>query len=220
MSGTMPLRMIIDGPPASGKGTQSEYICSLTNAVHVSTGDALRAEVKKGSELGQRAKRYMEEGLLVPDELVIGICVERLKQEDCVKNGWLLDGFPRTGSQAATMKEKGLMPDLFLQIRVTDDECVKRISGRRSDPETGNVYHIEYNPPPAEIASRCIQRSDDCEDVIRKRLAAYHSQCDSIVEIFEPVLKSINGMGTIEATKTQIKAFIDEARDSKKGSKN
>lgn len=215
-STSVPLKMIIDGPPASGKGTQSEYICSLTNAVHISTGDTLRAEVKKGSELGLEAKKYMDQGLLVPDDLIIGICVDRLKQEDCLKNGWLLDGFPRTGIQAKTLKEKGMMPDLFLQIKVTDEECIERISGRRSDPVTGNVYHVVYNPPPADIASRCIQRADDCEDVIRKRIAAYHTQSDSIVHEFTSVLVTIDGTGTIENTKRQVKEAIEKALEKKK----
>lgn len=204
MSAQHPLHIIIDGPPASGKGTQSEFIQALMGVIHISTGDALRAEVKNNTELGQRAKIYMEKGQLVPDDLIIDICLNRLRQPDCVQRGWLLDGFPRTGSQAKALSEAGLVPDLFIHIKVDDEECVRRISGRYTDPVTGIIYNLTTNPPPAEIRSRLTQRADDREEVIRDRLKSYHAQYDSVVQYFQGQFVEIDGKDGIESTSKQI----------------
>ena len=155
-----PLDVVICGAPASGKGTQCEMIKSEFGLVHLSTGDILRAAVQEGTPLGVTAKGYMDSGQLVPDELIIDVICARLKQDDCQTQGWLLDGFPRTKAQADALTKAGMVPDCFLMLDVPEEVLVERVTGRRTDPVTGKIYHMTFKPPETpEIAARVVQRS-------------------------------------------------------------
>lgn len=177
-------KLIITGPPAGGKGTQCEILVAHFDVVHLSTGDMLRASIQAGAPLGLKAKSYMDAGELVPDELIIDVILERLQQPDCASRGWLLDGFPRTATQARAMISQGIIPDCVLVLDVPDEEVISRISGRRVDPITGRTYHVAFNPPPPEIRDRVIQRSDDNEETIKNRLEKYHENCDAVLDAF------------------------------------
>lgn len=179
-----PPKLIITGPPAGGKGTQCEVLVEHFDVVHLSTGDMLRASIQAGAPLGLKAKSFMDAGELVPDELIIDVILNRLQQPDCKSRGWLLDGFPRTATQAAAMIEQGIVPHCVLVLEVPDEEVIKRISGRRMDPVTGKTYHVDFNPPPPDVRSRVIQRSDDNEDTIRNRLEKFHENSDSVIDTF------------------------------------
>uniref|UniRef100_A0A2N9IWT0 adenylate kinase n=1 Tax=Fagus sylvatica TaxID=28930 RepID=A0A2N9IWT0_FAGSY len=160
-----PLKIMISGAPASGKGTQCELITQKYGLVHIAAGDLLRAEVAAGSENGRRAKESMEKGQLVPNEIVVMMVKERLLQQDSLENGWLLDGYPRSLSQATALKGFGFEPDLFILLEVPEDLLVERVVGRRLDPVTGKIYHLKYSPPETEeIAARLTQRFDDTEE--------------------------------------------------------
>ncbi|KAK8677470.1 hypothetical protein V6N13_143005 [Hibiscus sabdariffa] len=160
-----PLKVIISGAPASGKGTQCELITQKYGLVHISAGDLLRAEVAAASENGKLAKEYMEKGQLVPNEIVVMMVKERLLQLDSQQRGWLLDGYPRSSSQAAGLEDYGIRPDVFILLDVSEDILVERVVGRRLDPLTGKIYHLVYSPPENdEIASRLTQRFDDTEE--------------------------------------------------------
>lgn len=194
-----PPRIVIFGPPAGGKGTQCELLVEEFGVIHLSTGDMLRAAIRADTALGKQAQAYMNAGALVPDELIIDVILDRLQFPDCRQHGWLLDGFPRTASQAQAMTKLGILPDTVIVLDVPDEEVVKRISGRRIDPETGKTYHLEFNPPPAqdeELIARLIQREDDTEATIRHRLVAYHDNCDAVVGAFAATSKilRVNGM--------------------------
>lgn len=193
-----PPQIVICGPPAGGKGTQCELLVEEFGVIHLSTGDMLRAAIQADSPLGLQAKSFMDTGELVPDELIINVIIERLQQSDCQAHGWLLDGFPRTASQAQAMIQQGILPDAVVVLEVPDEEVVKRISGRRIDPETGKTYHLEFNPPPADEAllARLIQRSDDTESTILNRLTKFHENCDAVVDSFHACAKTlrVNGM--------------------------
>ena len=185
------------GPPGAGKGTQAQRLVKEKGFVQISTGDILREAVKKGTDLGKKAKEYMEAGKLVPDEIIIGIIKEKLKElED---KDIILDGFPRTIPQAEALdrilKEVGRSLDGVILFDVPDEEVIKRLSGRRIDPKTGKVYHIIYNPPPAGVD--VIQRDDDKEEVIKKRLEVYHTQTEPLIEYY----KKQNKLRIIDATK-------------------
>ncbi|TMW55487.1 hypothetical protein Poli38472_010369 [Pythium oligandrum] len=179
-----PPRMIITGPPAGGKGTQCELLVDQFNVVHLSTGDMLRASIQAGAPLGMQAKGYMDKGELVPDELIIDLILARLQEPDCQSRGWLLDGFPRTATQASVMLAQGIVPDVVLVLDVPDEEVIQRISGRRVDLTTGKTYHLTFNPPPPEVRDRVIQRSDDNEETIRNRLDKFHENCDTVLSTF------------------------------------
>ena len=167
-------RILISGAPASGKGTQCEGIVSEYGVVHISTGDMLRAAVAEGTELGKEAKSYMESGKLVPDHLVTSLLKQRIVQEDCVKHGWLLDGFPRTAAQATVLSEENIIPDAVVVLDVDDETLVKRVVGRRLDPVTGKIYHVEFNPPEEPgVEERLVQRSDDTEEKAKVRIDTY-----------------------------------------------
>ena len=196
------------GPPGAGKGTQASRISSLTGKPQVSTGDMLRAAVASGSELGVEAKGYMEAGLLVPDEVIIGLISERLQEPDAV-SGLLLDGYPRTIAQAEALAEVEEV-SVVISIEVPDEAIVERIVGRRMDPETGRIYHIRFNPPPAELSERVIQRKDDNEDTVWNRLSAYHEQTAPLADWYEQreVLVRIDGNRSIEAVGNAIEDAI------------
>lgn len=195
------MRMILVGPPGAGKGTQAARLLDRYGIPHISTGDMLRAAVKEGTELGKQADACMKRGDLVPDEVVIGLVQERIAKPDAQK-GFMLDGFPRTLPQAEALQtaldESGVDLDAVVLIEVPDKLIVDRITGRRSDPETGAIYHLQFNPPPAEIADRLVQRKDDTEEACIARLEKYHSQTAPIVPFYEGrgVLTRVDGVGT------------------------
>jgi len=190
-------KLIIAGAPASGKGTHSEIIKKTFGVIHLSTGDILREAVRDGTELGLKARGFMDAGQLVPDDLIISAVCDRLRQKDCLEHGWLLDGFPRTGAQARALTEQGLTPDSFVLLDVPEELLVERVTGRRSDPVTGKIYHIKFSPPENdEIASRLIQRSDDTEEKVKIRYKEYLSHVDAVKSLYED--KIINIDGTVE----------------------
>jgi len=195
------MRIIFIGPPGAGKGTQAARLVEHHGFTHISTGDMFRAAVKKGTPMGQEAERYMSAGNLVPDEVVIGMVRERLAEPDA-KDTFMLDGFPRTVPQAealaVALEEDGLALDAVLLLEVPDELIVDRIVGRRSDPETGAIYHLTFNPPPADVVDRLVHRKDDTEAAVRTRLDNYHSQTAPIIPFYEDrgVLQRVDGTGT------------------------
>jgi adenylate kinase len=207
------MRMILFGPPGAGKGTQAARLLERFQVAHLSTGDMLRAAVKAKSALGEAAEGYMKRGELVPDQLVCDLVVERLAQPDCVK-GFMLDGFPRTVPQAealgATLEKAGIALDLVLVLEVPDELIVERITGRRSDPETGAIYHLKFNPPPPEVLPRVVQRADDTEAACRTRLAKYHAETTPVLPYFEAkgIVKRIDGVGTPDEVTARVIAAI------------
>ncbi len=206
------MRMIFIGPPGAGKGTQAARLVNQFTIPHISTGDMFRAAVKAGTPMGQEADRYMKAGQLVPDEVTIGLVRERFAEPD-TQAGFMLDGFPRTVPQAEALAEAlktdGVNLDVVLLLEVPDELIVERIIGRRSDPETGAIYHLTFNPPPAEIADRLVHRKDDTEDAVRSRLEAYHKMTAPIIPFYESLglLKRVNGVGTPD----EVTAAINEA---------
>jgi len=198
------INMVFLGPPGAGKGTQSEQIIKDFGIVQVSTGDILRSAVKEGSELGKLAKEYMNEGKLVPDDIIIGIVKERLKEKDC-QNGFILDGFPRTIPQAEAL-DKMLKDDLnislthVISLEVDDEKIIERLTGRRFCSQCGRVYHISFDPPEKEgICDEChtqlIQRDDDKEETIKKRLKVYHDQTEQLKDYYgkQNILTTVDG---------------------------
>ncbi|MDC9613557.1 adenylate kinase [Xenorhabdus khoisanae] len=183
------MRIILLGAPGAGKGTQAQFIMEKYGIPQISTGDMLRAAVKAGTELGLKAKELMDNGKLVTDELVIALVEERIKQDDC-RNGFLLDGFPRTIPQADAMKEAGIKIDSVLEFDVPDAIIVERIIGRRVHAPSGRVYHISFNPPKVEnkddvTGEELTIRKDDQEDTVRKRLVEYHAQTAPLVSYYQ-----------------------------------
>ena len=209
------MRLILLGPPGAGKGTQATFICEAYGIPQISTGDMLRAAVKAGTPLGLAAKKVMDSGALVSDEIIIGLVKERLKEPDCA-GGYLFDGFPRTIPQADAMKDALVPIDHVLEIAVPDAEIVKRMSGRRVHVASGRTYHIVFNPP--KVADRdditgepLIQREDDREDTVLKRLAVYHAQTEPLIAYYAawaatgdrraPIYKRVDGTGGVDATR-------------------
>ncbi len=190
--------IVLFGPPGAGKGTQAGRISELTGKPQVSTGDMLREAVSRGTDLGHEAKSFMEAGLLVPDSIIIGLISERLKNDDAAE-GVLFDGFPRTIPQAEALAEI-VSVEAVISIEVPDDSIVERIVGRRMDPETGEIYHIRFKPPPEEVSMRVVQRKDDTEETVRSRLAAYHEQTAPLAEWYSTkgLLIRIDGNGSID----------------------
>jgi adenylate kinase len=209
------MRVIFIGPPGAGKGTQAARIVEHFGIPHVSTGDMLRAAVKAGTEMGRVADGYMKAGKLLPDDVVVGIVRERLGDDDA-KRGVLLDGFPRTVGQAealdAMMTGEGLALDHVLLLEVPDDLIVERIVGRRSDPETGRIYHLRFDPPPAEVVDRLIHRPDDTEEAVRTRLGAYHAQTAPIVPFYEAkgLVRRVDGVGTLQEVMGRVMAALGQ----------
>ncbi|MHA1129910.1 MAG: adenylate kinase [Candidatus Helarchaeota archaeon] len=193
------MKIILLGPPGAGKGTQSEYITKKYGIPQISTGDILRKAVREGTEVGKKAKAYMDEGKLVPDEIIIQIMQSRLSEPDCAK-GFILDGFPRTINQAEKLNEITQI-DLVINLNVPKEELLKRLTGRRSCLKCGAVYHIIFNPPPANGKCKCggdlFQRDDDKEETVLKRLETYKNQTEPLIEYYtqKGLLKEIQGGG-------------------------
>ena len=203
------LKIIIAGAPAAGKGTQCERIKEAFGVVHLSTGDILRAAVKDGTPLGVKAKEYMDTGQLVPDDLIIDVVCDRLGQEDCKTKGWLLDGFPRTAAQAEALSEAGMVPDCFVLLDVPEDILVERVSGRRTDPETGKIYHMTFTPPPEDIVDRLVQRSDDTEEKIKVRYRDFTNNMDAVREKYEDCLIWVDGTQTADRVSFCINSSLE-----------
>jgi len=182
------MRLILLGGPGAGKGTQAKYLTEKYNIPQISTGDMLRAAVKAGTPLGLEAKKIMDAGGLVSDDIIIGLVKARIQEPDCA-NGFLFDGFPRTIPQAEAMKNQGVKIDYVVEIAVDDEEIVKRMSGRRVHLGSGRTYHVVFNPPRVagkddETGEDLIQRDDDHEDTVRKRLTIYHDQTEPLVQYY------------------------------------
>ena len=206
------MRLILLGAPGAGKGTQAAFICSKFNIPQISTGDMLRAAVKAGTPLGLQAKAVMESGGLVSDDLIINLVKERIAQTDCA-NGFLFDGFPRTIPQADAMKAAGVKLDYVLEIDVPFEAIIERMSGRRSHPASGRTYHVKFNPPKVEgkddvTGEPLVQREDDKEETVKKRLDVYSQQTRPLVSYYSewsnrepqeaPQYRAISGMGSVE----------------------
>jgi len=195
-----PMRMILVGPPGAGKGTQAARLVETFHIPHISSGDMLRAAVKEGTPMGVEADHFMKAGKLVPDEVVIGMILERIAKPDCA-NGFMLDGFPRTRPQAealdVAMKNAGVALDAVVLIEVPDALLEERACGRRSDPETGTIYHLKYNPPPAYVMGRLVHRKDDTVEAVTTRVQKYHSETAPIVPFYveKGILKRVDGVG-------------------------
>jgi adenylate kinase len=209
------MRLILLGPPGAGKGTQARYISETYGIPQISTGDMLRAAVAAGSPLGLAAKAAMDSGQLVRDDVIIGLVKERIAQDDC-RNGFLFDGFPRTLAQAEALQQAGVTIDGVVEIVVPDDEIVKRMSGRRSHPASGRVYHVVFNPPEVEgrddvTGEPLVQRDDDREETVRKRLETYHGQTEVLSSFYgslegedAPRLIRVDGTQSIDGVKASI----------------
>lgn len=207
------MRILFIGPPGAGKGTQAARIVETFGVPHVSTGDMLRAAVKAGTPLGKVAAGLMASGQLVPDDVVIGLIRERLAEPDA-RTGILLDGFPRTVPQAEALDQMlaalGTPLDVVVLVEVPDDLIVERIVGRRTDPVTGRIYHLVFDPPPPEVVDRLQHRKDDTEEAVRTRLAAYHAQTAPIVPFYEGrgIVRRVDGVGSPEAVTRRILAAL------------
>jgi adenylate kinase len=216
------MRLILLGGPGAGKGTQANYIKEKFGIPQISTGDMLRAHVKAGSELGVKAKAIMDAGGLVSDDIIIGMVKERLTQDDC-KNGYLFDGFPRTIPQAEAMKAAGVPIDYVVEIDVADEEIVKRMSGRRVHVASGRTYHVVFNPPKVagkddETGEDLIQRDDDKEETVKKRLDIYHAQTEPLVKYYSdwsasgdakaPKCVKVAGVGKVEQIRDAVFAAL------------
>lgn len=216
------MRLILLGAPGAGKGTQATFIKEKFNIPQISTGDMLRAAVKAGTQLGLEAKSYMDSGGLVPDEVIIGLVSERIKEADCA-NGFLFDGFPRTIPQAEAMKKAGVGIDYVVEIDVPDEAIVERMSGRRSHPASGRTYHVKFNPPKVVgkddvTGEDLVQRDDDREETVLKRLEVYHSQTKPLVKYYVDWANSgldgapkhlfVPGLGEMNTIRDQIFAAL------------
>ena len=220
------MRLILLGGPGAGKGTQANYIKEHYGIPQISTGDMLRAHVKAGTELGVAAKKIMDAGGLVSDDIIIGMVKERLTQDDC-KNGYLFDGFPRTIPQAEAMKAAGVPIDAVVEIDVPDEEIIKRMSGRRVHVASGRTYHVVFNPP--KVAGKddvtgedLIQRDDDKEETVKKRLDVYHAQTEPLVKYYgdwgksgeagAPKYFKIAGVGKVDGIRDAFFAALDSVK--------
>lgn len=218
------MRLILLGAPGAGKGTQANFIKEKYGIPQISTGDMLRAAVKAGTAMGLEAKKVMDAGGLVSDDVIIGLVQERLKEKDCA-NGYLFDGFPRTIPQADAMKNAGVLIDYVVEIDVPDEVIIERMSGRRMDPASGRTYHIKYNPPKVEgrddiTGDELKQRDDDKEETVKKRLAVYHDQTKVLIDYYGEMAKSghpnapkyrkITGVGPVETIREKVFAALKE----------
>jgi adenylate kinase len=217
------MRLILLGPPGAGKGTQATFIKEAFGIPQISTGDMLRAAVKAGTPLGLAAKKVMDSGALVSDDIIIGLVQERLREADC-ERGYLFDGFPRTIPQADAMKDAAVRIDHVLEIDVPDAAIVERMSGRWVHPASGRTYHVRFNPPRRpglddETGEPLVQRDDDREDTVKKRLAVYHAQTEPLVAYYKswadtgdpraPRYRAIDGLQDVDAVR---RAALDALR--------
>ncbi len=215
------MRVILLGAPGAGKGTQAHFITSRLGIPQISTGDMLRAAVKAGSPLGLQVKEVMSSGGLVTDDIIIALVKERIQDEDCA-NGFLFDGFPRTIPQAQAMVDAGIAIDAVIEIAVEDEEIVKRLSGRRVHPDSGRTYHVHHNPPKVAdtddlTGEPLVQRDDDREETIRKRLQVYHEQTKPLVEFYRGLQRQggdinvvkIDGKDEVDTIREKIAAVLD-----------
>ena len=217
------MRIILLGAPGAGKGTQAQAICDHLSIPQISTGDMLRGEIKSGSDLGNQAKSIMDAGKLVDDELIIKLVTKRINVDDC-KNGYLFDGFPRTIPQAQSLRLAGVQLDLILNIIVDEADIVKRITGRRVHPASGRTYHVEYKPPKMPekddiTGDDLIQRDDDTEETVRKRLSVYHQQTEPLISFYKswkqendeaPKFIDVPGIGNISEISQRIITNIEQ----------
>ncbi len=218
------MRLILLGGPGAGKGTQAKFITDHFEIPQISTGDMLRAAVKAGTELGRKAKEVMDTGGLVSDDIIIGLVKERIAEPDCV-NGFLFDGFPRTIPQAEALRDSGVVLQYVVEIAVDDEEIIRRMSGRRVHPASGRSYHVEFNPP--QRAGRddvtgepLVQRDDDKEETVRKRLQVYHAQTKPLVKYYSNWEKSgeaaapkylrVDGIGSVDEVRDRIFAALEK----------
>jgi adenylate kinase len=213
------MRVILLGGPGAGKGTQANYIKEKYQIPQISTGDMLRAHVKAGTELGVAAKKIMDEGGLVSDDIIMGMVKERIKDDDC-KNGYLFDGFPRTIPQAEALNAAGIPIDAVVEIDVPDEEIIKRMSGRRVHLASGRTYHVVFNPPKVEgkdneTGEELIQREDDKEETVKARLKVYHDQTEPLIGFYRKVAEAgnckyvkIEGVGSVDGIRDQIFAGL------------
>lgn len=212
------MRIILLGGPGAGKGTQAGFIKERFSIPQISTGDMLRAHVKQGTELGKAAKKIMNEGGLVSDDIIMGMVKERIKEGDCA-NGYLFDGFPRTLAQADALKAAGVFVDAVVEIDVPDEEIIKRMSGRRAHLASGRTYHVLYNPPKEEgkddeTGEPLVQRDDDQEDTVKARLKVYHDQTEPLIAYYSkwadqggansPKYIKIQGIGSVDDIRGQV----------------
>ena len=216
------MNVILLGPPGAGKGTQAAHICEKFNIPQISTGDMLRAAVIAGTEIGLEAKKVIDAGGLVSDDIIIALVKERIQSPDC-KNGYLLDGFPRTITQADSLKTQGINIDYVVEVQVPDEDIVIRMSGRRVHLNSGRTYHIDFNPPIVQnkddlTGEDLIQRVDDNEDIVRDRLSIYHQQTQPLVNYYSDdaleensgtKFHAISGVGTLDEVKTRINAALE-----------
>lgn len=220
------MKLILLGPPGAGKGTQAAYITERYGIPQISTGDMLRAAVKAGTELGKQAKQVMDAGELVSDDLILALVQERIQQPDC-GNGYLMDGFPRTIAQAEGMKQHGIDIDCVVELKADDEEIIRRMSGRRVHPGSGRTYHIEFNPPQQPdiddiTGEPLIQRDDDKEATVRKRLEVYHEQTRPLVDYYKkwretgaedaPQYIEIDGMQSVDAVRNAVLKALEQCK--------
>ena len=218
------MRLILLGAPGAGKGTQANFIKEKYNIPQISTGDMLRAAIKAGTEMGMAAKKVMDAGGLVSDDIMIGLVKDRLQASDCA-NGYLFDGFPRTIAQADAMKEAGINVDYVLEIDVPDEMIVERMSGRWSHPASGRSYHVKFNPPKVDqvddiTGEALVQRDDDQAETVKKRLAVYHTQTEVLLGYYNqwsdsglagaPKYRRISGIGPVDAIRDAAFAALSE----------
>jgi adenylate kinase len=211
------MRIILLGPPGAGKGTQAQFICEQFRIPQISTGDMLRAAVAAGSPLGEQAKAIMESGGLVSDDIIVGLVKERIEEVDCI-DGCLFDGFPRTIPQAQAMVDEQIGIDHVLEIAVSDEEIINRLSGRRVHPGSGRIYHVEYNPPKQagvddQTGEALIQRDDDSEQTVRNRLGVYHDQTRPLVNFYRELegveYHQLDGVGAVNDITRHIMSVLD-----------
>ena len=206
--------LILLGAPGAGKGTQGALLADELGVPKIATGDMLRDAVREGTPLGRQAKGYMDAGALVPDDVILGMVRERLSRDDA-KGGAIFDGYPRNAAQAASLDamlaEIGRKIDAVLYLEVDDDAIVRRMSGRRTDPETGLVYHVEHNPPPAEIAARCVVRPDDVEETVRRRLEVYRASTAPLVAHYQGAgvpVHTVDGTRSIDEVQAELRTRV------------
>ncbi len=215
------MKIILLGAPGAGKGTQAQFLTKKYDIPQISTGDMLRAAIKAGTEMGKMAKEFMDSGKLVTDEIIIGLVKDRIAEDDC-KNGFLLDGFPRTIPQAEAVTAAGIELDAVIEIDVADEEIIKRMSGRRVHPDSGRTYHLLYNPPKVEgkddeTGEELIQRVDDKEEIVKDRLKVYHDQTQPLVNYYQDQASKIDHLQYIRVDGTQDITVVQETITSKLG---